>query len=152
MSCDPMDCSLPGSSVNGISRQEYWSGLPFPFPGDFPDPEIKPGSPELQADSLLTELPGKPPRNLTVMKLKNCFSEYHSAFPAAMYEGYGCSTNLTTCGIVSFHFSHSNQHALVPHCSFNEHFLHVLICHPCILSIQIFCSLLNCIYFLIIEF
>ena len=35
--CDPMDCSLPGSSVHGISRQEYWSGLPFPSPGDLPD-------------------------------------------------------------------------------------------------------------------
>ena len=41
-------------------RQEYWSGLPFPFPGDLPDPGIKPGSPALQADSLLSELPGKP--------------------------------------------------------------------------------------------
>ena len=40
----------------GFSRQEYWSGLPFPSPGDFPDPGIEPGSPALQADSLLTEL------------------------------------------------------------------------------------------------
>ena len=31
--CDPMDCSQPGSSVHGFSRQEYWSGLPFPSPG-----------------------------------------------------------------------------------------------------------------------
>ena len=48
-----MDCSLPGSSVHGISRQEYWSGLPFPSPGDLPNPGIEPGSPVLQADSLL---------------------------------------------------------------------------------------------------
>ena len=40
----------------GFSRQEYWSGLPFPFPGDLPDPGIKPGSPTLQADSLPSEL------------------------------------------------------------------------------------------------
>ena len=39
-----------------FSRQEYWSGLPFPSPGDLPDPGIKPGSPALQAGSLLTEL------------------------------------------------------------------------------------------------
>ena len=39
-------------------RQEYWSGLPFPFPGDRPNPGIKPRSPALQADSLPTELPG----------------------------------------------------------------------------------------------
>ena len=45
----------------GFSRQEYWSGLPFPSPGDLPDPEIEPGSPTLQADSLLSETPGKPP-------------------------------------------------------------------------------------------
>ena len=45
--CDPMDCSLPHSSIQGISRQEYWSGVPFPPPGDLPDPGIKPRSPSL---------------------------------------------------------------------------------------------------------
>ena len=44
----------------GFSRQEYWSGLPFPSPGDLPDPGIKPGSPTLQADALTSEPPGKP--------------------------------------------------------------------------------------------
>ena len=43
----------------GFSRQEYWSGLPFPSPGDLPDPGIKPGSPTLQADALTSEPPGK---------------------------------------------------------------------------------------------
>ena len=43
-----------------FSRQGYWSGLPFPSPGDLPDPGIKPGSPALQADSLLSEPLGKP--------------------------------------------------------------------------------------------
>ena len=43
----------------GFSRQEYWSGLPCPSPGELPNPEIKPGSPTLQADSLLSEPPGK---------------------------------------------------------------------------------------------
>ena len=47
--CNPMDCSLWGSSIHGISRQDYWSGLPFPSPGDLPDPGIEPGSPALQA-------------------------------------------------------------------------------------------------------
>ena len=42
-----------------FSRQEYWSGLPFPSPGDLPHPVIKPGSPALQADPLLSEPPGK---------------------------------------------------------------------------------------------
>ena len=40
----------------GSSRQECWSGLPFPSPGDLPNPGIEPGSPALQADSLPTEL------------------------------------------------------------------------------------------------
>ena len=44
----------------GFSRQEYCSGLPFPSPGDLPDPGIEPGSPALQADTLTSELPGKP--------------------------------------------------------------------------------------------
>ena len=43
-----------------FSRQQYWSGLLFPAPGDLPDPVIKPRSPALQADSLQSEPPGKP--------------------------------------------------------------------------------------------
>ena len=58
--CDPMDCSLPGFSIHGISRQEYWSELPFPSPGDLPNPGIKPRSPTLQADFLPAEPQGKP--------------------------------------------------------------------------------------------
>ena len=42
--CNPSHCSPPGSSVHGILQQEYWSGLPFPSPGDLPDPGIKLGS------------------------------------------------------------------------------------------------------------
>ena len=43
----------------GFSKQEYWSGLPFPLPWDLPKPGIEPGSPALQADSLLSEPPEK---------------------------------------------------------------------------------------------
>ena len=46
-----------------FSRQEYWSGLPFPSPGDLPNPGIEPGSPALQADALPSEPPGKPINN-----------------------------------------------------------------------------------------
>ena len=53
-----------------FSRQEYWSGLPFPTPGDLPDPGIKPGSPALQADSLPSEPPGKPNEILCKRKKK----------------------------------------------------------------------------------
>ena len=51
-------CQAPLSM--GFSRQAYWSGSPFPSPGDLPNPGIKPGSPTLRADSLPSEPPGKP--------------------------------------------------------------------------------------------
>ena len=44
----------------GFSRQEYWNGLPFPSPGELPDPGIKPGSPTLAGGFFTTEPPGKP--------------------------------------------------------------------------------------------
>jgi len=43
----------------GFSRQDYWSGLPFPSPGDLPDPGIEPGSPTFLDDALTSEPPGK---------------------------------------------------------------------------------------------
>ena len=89
---NPMDCSLPGSSIHGIfqarvlewgaspvqllvtprtiahesplfmgfSRQEYWSGLPFPSPGDLPDPRIEPQPPELAGGFFTVVPPEKP--------------------------------------------------------------------------------------------
>ena len=52
----------------GFSRPEYWSGLPFPSPGDLPNPGIEPGSPALQADTLPSEPPGK---SVITLKLIN---------------------------------------------------------------------------------
>ena len=57
--CDPMDYSLPGSSVHGNFRARILEWVAISFPRDLPDPGIKPGSPALQADSLLSEPPGK---------------------------------------------------------------------------------------------
>ena len=51
-----MDCSPQAPLSVGFPRQEYWNRLPFPSPGDLPDPEIEPRSPALQVDSLQTEL------------------------------------------------------------------------------------------------
>ena len=59
-SCDPVDCSRRAPLSMGFSRQEYWSGLPCPPPGDLPNPGTEPRSPGLQADSLPSEPPGKP--------------------------------------------------------------------------------------------
>ena len=50
--CDPVDCSPPGSSIHGILQAGMLDGLPFPSPGDLPDPGIEPRSPALQADAL----------------------------------------------------------------------------------------------------
>ena len=58
--CNPMDCSTRFLGPWGVSRPQYWSGLPCPPPGDLPNPGIKPRSPTLQADSLPAELSGKP--------------------------------------------------------------------------------------------
>ena len=57
---DPMYCRLPGSSVYGILQAKYWNGLPFPYPGNLPNPGMEPSSPALQADSVPSEPPGKP--------------------------------------------------------------------------------------------
>ena len=67
--CGPMDCSPPGFSVHGIFRQEYWSGLPFPAPGDLPDAGIQPMSLGLlhwQVGSLSLAPPGKPTALITI--------------------------------------------------------------------------------------
>ena len=61
-----MDYNPP--SLASLSRQEYWSGLPFPFPGDVPNPRIDPGSPAVQANSLPTELQGKPKTVINLIK------------------------------------------------------------------------------------
>ena len=58
----------------GFSKQEYWNGFPFPSPGDFPDPGLKPRSPALQADSLQPEPPEKL-RILFILHMYNCLPE-----------------------------------------------------------------------------
>ena len=59
--CNPMDCIARQVPLSvGFPRHEHWSGLPFPPPGDLPDPGIEPRFPTLQADSLPSEPQGKP--------------------------------------------------------------------------------------------
>ena len=58
--CNPVDCKPHQAPLPmGFSRQEYWSGLSFPTPGDLPDPGIEPRSPALQVNSLSSEPPRK---------------------------------------------------------------------------------------------
>ena len=64
----PWTVAYQAPPSKGFSRQEYWSGLPFPSPGDLPDPGIEPGSPALQSEALTSETPRKPIVCVTVSK------------------------------------------------------------------------------------
>ena len=64
----PRTVAYQASPSMEFSRQEYWSGLPFPSPGHLPDPGIEPGSPALEADALTSEPPGKPDQILKPIK------------------------------------------------------------------------------------
>ena len=74
----PWTVAYQASPSMGFSRQEFWSGLPFPSPGDLPNPGIEPGSPALEADALTSESPGKP-YYVEVCSFYACFLEsfYH---------------------------------------------------------------------------
>ena len=83
-------CSLARLSL-GFSRQAYWSGLPGPPPpGDIPNPGIKPGSPALQADSLLSEPPRKPP---------SCFSAVLKKSPKLIIIATTTHNAMTSVGL-----------------------------------------------------
>ena len=70
--CDLMDHRACQALLSmEFSRQEYWSGLPFPFSGDLSDPGIRPRSPALQADSLPSQPPGKPEEETGVQNIGN---------------------------------------------------------------------------------
>ena len=70
-------------------RQEYWSRLPFPSPGDLPNPGIKSGSPALQADSSLSEPPGRNHYELEVIQVELYLSGFHrgNIFPSTRAPG-----------------------------------------------------------------
>ena len=63
----PRTIAQQTSSSTGFTKQEYWSGLPFPSPGGLPDPEIESKSPALAGRFFTTEPPGKPGRPLVVV-------------------------------------------------------------------------------------
>ena len=79
----------------GLPRQEYWSGLPFPSPGDLPNPGFEPGSPACQADSLPTELRGKLQNTLLIclaaLSLSCCTWDTEQARSVAVACTFSCS-------------------------------------------------------------
>ena len=64
----------------GFSRQEYWSGLPFPSPGDLPNQGIEPGSPTLEADALTSEPLGKPLYTIYIIYIYSIYYIYYNAY------------------------------------------------------------------------
>ena len=85
----------------GFSRQEQWSGLPFPSPGDLPDPGIEPGSPALQADSLPSELSGEPThtRGVRTQKLQEGTEMQHETLVQAKGDVLGLNLTFASCGL-----------------------------------------------------
>ena len=72
-SATPWTTAYQAPPSTGFSKQEYWSGLPFPSPGDLPNPGIEPGFPAFQADALTSEPPGKPhPKKKKIIKKEFC--------------------------------------------------------------------------------
>ena len=96
---NPVDCSLAGSSVHGILQQEYWSGLSFPSSGDLPNPGIEPWSPPLQADSLPSEPPEKPPDEI---KPRNSLTRFYMAWPLPMSPAHLTHASLGLRALVTF--------------------------------------------------
>ena len=103
--CDPMDCSPPCSFVHSISRQGYWSGLPFPPPGDFPDPGMEPSSSTLQEDSLLSEPSGKlliVVNWVIFQKLNYAFPKIFQNFLKPTWVSFYSQENMLLCQSLSF--------------------------------------------------
>ena len=99
-----MDYSLPGSLSMEFSRQEYWSGVPFPSPGDLPDSGIEPSSPALQANTLPSEPPAKPMQSIAGNKLQNCSLIRH-IYNAKHHAGSGMRQTCMRARLCSQHFS-----------------------------------------------
>ena len=108
-------CQSPWS--RGFSRQGYWSGLPFPSPGDLPDPGIKPWSPSLQADSLLSEPLGEPKKfvlyYLSILCPWNSPSKNTRVGSCSLLQGIfltqGLNPGLLPCGQILYSLSHQGS-------------------------------------------
>ena len=111
-------CQTPLSM--GFPRQEYWSELPFPSQGDLPDPGIKPRSPVLQADSLPTDLQGKP---LTLLKPPN-FSLCSSNLPPSSLNMF---TTITLNSLLS---RLSRSTSVISSRVLSSTFCHFAVCFP----------------------
>ena len=126
-SCDPRDCSLPGSSALGFFRWEYWSGLSFPLPGDLPEQGMEPTPPvslALQVDSLPTEPFGSYGNSMLTFFfsfLKNQHTVFHSGY-TILYSSNskGSSSPLTSSCFFFFNTQPSGCKAIKNHCTLSS--------------------------------
>ena len=100
--CEPMDCSPQAPLPMGFAKQEYWSGLPFPSPGDLPNLGIESGSPALQAGSLLSGPPGKLRLGTFIMKWKLFNIRFFMWLPLVI--AVACMISFASCRIL--HWRH----------------------------------------------
>ena len=101
----------------GFSRQEYWSGLPFPSPGDLPDPGIKPKSPALEADALTSESPGKPSAMKSESESRSVMSD--SLWAHGLYSPWnspGQNTGMGSLSLLQGIFQTQGSNPGLPHC------------------------------------
>ena len=131
----PWTLAYQASLSMGFSRQDYWSGLPFPSPGDLPDPWIEPGSPALQMDALLSEPPGKP----SVDSIQ--FSSVQSLSPVWLFATPWIASRQASLSITNSQNSPrlTSIESVMPSS-------HLILCHPLLLlppippGIRVFCS------------
>ena len=113
----------------GLSRKEYWSGLPFPPPGCLPNPEIKPASPELTGRFLSTEPPGKP-----------------HILPVVVVQSLSCVqlfvTPWTTAHQASLSFTISGSLLKLTSIELVMPSNHLILCHPLLLLPSVFPSIM----------
>ena len=120
--CDPMDCSLPGSSVHGISQARILEWVAFSSTGDLPNPGSKPRSPTLQVDSLPAE-PQEPPANKYFSRLSKRRRQWqptpvllpgksHGRRSLVGYSSWGCNESDTT---ERLHYQRQNSLKLTEH-------------------------------------
>ena len=123
---DPMDCSPSGSSVHGISQQEYWSGLPFPSLGDLCHPGIESASPALAGRVFTTEPLGKPERYLLLSIKKELKFFLEKKSPIIQHLNYG---SFYFCK--SFQYLSTGQHIFLScnHCVCAVYFLFFFTSH-----------------------
>ena len=87
----PWTVAYQAPTSMGLSRQEYWSGLPFPSPGDLPNPGIKPGSPAFQADACKTK--GQHDNSVLILNYSSGYKDKIYSF--AQYNTHGLGRKYT---------------------------------------------------------